>query len=396
VEQTVSPRPERAPLRALVALIACSTLVAGCGGDGAPAKDTGAAPATAARGGAPGGRGGAGVVLAGTDVATIAEGSVEDAVAITGDLRPIETIELRSRLAGDVVTVLVREGDRVRAGQLVATIEASQQESARASAVAQQTSAEARLQTATWNAEQARALFTAGAIAETELRAATQEVAAAQAAVAAARAQLRVAAIDAGNTRLVAPSAGIVSRRTVQPGERVAPNQSLVTMVRTDVLELTASVPERQAAAVRPGLPVRLVVGDRTVEAKVTRVSPTVDPASRSITVYVAIPNANDAIKGNTFARGRVIGETRRGVLLVPTAAIRQPVAADDPPFVWRIAGGTLEKRGVTLGTIDEATGVAEVRDGLVAGDRVVTGNVGALGNGMKVTIAGAGRGGRT
>ncbi|MCU0619562.1 MAG: efflux RND transporter periplasmic adaptor subunit, partial [Gemmatimonadaceae bacterium] len=326
MEQTVSPRPERAPLRALVALIACSTLVAGCGGDGAPAKDTGAAPATAARGGAPGGRGGAGVVLAGTDVATIAEGSVEDAVAITGDLRPIETIELRSRLAGDVVTVLVREGDRVRAGQLVATIEASQQESARASAVAQQTSAEARLQTATWNAEQARALFTAGAIAETELRAATQEVAAAQAAVAAARAQLRVAAIDAGNTRLVAPSAGIVSRRTVQPGERVAPNQSLVTMVRTDVLELTASVPERQAAAVRPGLPVRLVVGDRTVEAKVTRVSPTVDPASRSITVYVAIPNANDAIKGNTFARGRVIGETRRGVLLVPTAAIRQPV----------------------------------------------------------------------
>jgi hypothetical protein len=55
-----------------------------------------------------------------------------------------------------------------------------------------------------------------------------------------------------------------------------------------------------------------------------------------------------------------------------------------------------LEKRGVTLGVVDDGTGVAEVREGLATGDRVVTGNVGALGNGMKVTIAGAGRGGRT
>ena len=400
MEQIASPRPERGPTRrTLATLCAAALLVAGCGGGKADAAEKGAAPGGTARGG-PGGAGGAGggrsVVLAGTDVATIAPGTIEDAVAVTGDLRPIETIEIRSRLAGDVTQVLVREGDRVRAGQLVATIEASQQRSAEASAVAQRRSAEARLATATWNAEQAQALFKAGAVAETELRVAQQEEVAARAAVAAATAALRAASLDASNTRLVAPAAGVVSLRNAQPGERVAPNQPLVTMVRNDVLELTASVPERQAAAVRTGLPVRLVVGDRTLDATVTRVSPTVDPASRSVTVYVSIPNRGGAIKGNTFARGRIVGETKRGVLLVPTAALRQPADPADPPFVWRIAGGALEKRGVALGVTDDGAGMAEVTDGLAAGDRVVVGNVGALGSGMKVTIAGAGRGGRT
>jgi RND family efflux transporter MFP subunit len=397
VEQIASPRPERGPTRRALAALCCLALLAGCGAKADAAEKGGPAGAAGARGGPGGGAGGGrSVVLAGTDVAAIAEGVIEDAVAVTGDLRPIETIEIRSRLAGDVTRVLVREGDRVGAGQLVATIEASQQESARASAVAQRQSAEARLATASWNAEQLQSLFKAGAVAETELRAAQQEVAAARAAVAAAAAQVRAASIDAGNTRLVAPAAGVVSARNVQPGERVAPNQALVTMVRNDVLELAANVPERQASQIRRGLPVRLVVGDRTIEATVTRVNPTVDPASRSVTVYVSIPNKGGAIKGNTFARGRIVGERRSGVLLVPTAALRQPVSAEEPPFVWRIAGGVLEKRGVSLGVVDEATGVAEVREGLVAGDRVVTGNVGALGNGMKVTIAGGGRGGRT
>lgn len=398
MEQIASPRPERGSTRRALAALCCLALVAGCGAKADAAEKGG--PAGATSGGARGGPGGAGggrsVVLAGSDVATIAEGVIEDAVAITGDLRPIETIEIRSRLAGDVLQVLVREGDRLARGQLVATIEASQQESARASAVAQRQSAEARLSTASWNAEQLQSLFRAGAVAETELRAAQQEVAAARAAVAASAAQVRAASIEAGNTRLVAPAAGVVSARNVQPGERVAPNQPLVTMVRNDVLELAASVPERQASQVRVGFPVRLVVGDRTIEAKVSRVNPTVDPASRSVTVYVAIPNMGGAIKGNTFARGRIVGDRRDGVLLVPTAAIRQPVSSEDPPFVWRVAGGVLEKRGISLGVVDEASGVAEVREGLAAGDRVVTGNVGALGNGMKVTIAGGGRGGRT
>ena len=338
-------------------------------------------------GGAPAGRGG--VVIAASDVATLANGIIENAVAVSGNLRPIETIEVRSRLNGDINAVYVQEGERVGAGQVLARFESSQQESSRRGAEADRESARAQLQTATWAAEQSAALFKAGAIAEQENRAAQQSVVAAQAAVAASEARLRTASAVSSDTRVLAPASGIIDVRAVQPGERVSISTPLFTLVRNETLELAANVPARMANLVQPGQVVRLSLDDRTIESTVARVSPTVDPVSRSVTVYVKVPNATGAIKGNTFVSGRVVGERRAGALLVPTSAIRQSPGNDAPPFVWRIAGGALEKRNITLGVIDDAAGVAEVKDGLSVGDRVIVGNVGALGNGAKVTIAG-------
>ena len=338
-------------------------------------------------GGAPAGRGG--VVIAASDVATLANGIIENAVAVSGNLRPIETIEVRSRLNGDINAVYVQEGERVGAGQVLARFESSQQESSRRGAEADRESARAQLQTATWAAEQSAALFKAGAIAEQENRAAQQSVVAAQAAVAASEARLRTASAVSSDTRVLAPASGIIDVRAVQPGERVSISTPLFTLVRNETLELAANVPARMANLVQPGQVVRLSLDDRTIESTVARVSPTVDPVSRSVIVYVKVPNAKGAIKGNTFVSGRVVGERRAGALLVPTSAIRQSPGNDAPPFVWRIAGGALEKRNITLGVVDDAAGVAEVKDGLSVGDRVIVGNVGALGNGAKVTIAG-------
>ena len=358
---------------------------------GAPSGASGGAggsgPGGPGAGGPGGGRGG--VVLAATDVATLKNGVIENAVSISGNLRPIETIEVRSRLNGDIQNVYVQEGERVGAGQVLARFESSQQESSRRGAEADREAARSQFQTATWAAEQSAALFKAGAIAEQENRASQQAVVAAQAAVAASEARLRTASAVAGDTRVLAPSSGIIDRRTVQPGERVSVSTPLFTLVRNETLELAANVPSRLANLVLPGQAVRLTVDNRTVESTVARVSPTVDPVSRSVTVYVRVPNGKGAIKGNTFVSGRIIGERQADALLVPTSAIRQAPGTESAPFVWRIAGGALERRNVTLGVVDDAAGVAEVKEGLAAGDRVIVGNVGALGNGAKVTIAG-------
>ena len=362
---------------------------AGSAGGGRPAAGGGAAG-----GGAPGGRGGpgggrGGAVLGANDVATLKTGVIENAVAVSGNLRPIETIEIRSRLTGDIQAVYVQEGERVGAGQVLARFESSQQESSRRGAEADREASRSQLQTVEWAAEQSAALFKAGAIAEQEHRAAQQAVVAARAAVAASEARLRTASAVSSDTRVLAPSSGIIDRRTVQPGERVSVSTPLFTLVRNETLELAANVPSRLANLVQPGQVVRLGVDNRTLESRVSRVSPTVDPVSRSVTVYVKVPNADGAIKGNTFASGRIIGERRTGALLVPTNAIRQAPGTESAPFVWRITGGALEKRNVTLGVVDDAAGVAEVKEGLSVGDRVIVGNVGALGNGSKVTIAG-------
>ncbi len=380
-----------------VRTIACAALLlaTACSksSDAAEAKPAGAAGAAAPGktgrpvAGAPSGRGG--VVLAASDVATLKKGVIENSVAVSGNLRPIETIEVRSRLNGDINAVYVQEGQRVSAGQVLARFESSQQESSKRGAEADREAARSQLQTATWAAEQSAALFKAGAIAEQEHRAAQQSVVAAKAAVAASEARLRTADAVSTDTRVLAPSSGVIEKRIVQPGERVSVSMPLFTLVRNEILELAANVPARLANAVQPGQVVRLNLDGRTIESKVARVSPTVDPVSRSVTVYVRLANGNGAVKGNTFVSGRVISERLGSALLLPTTAIRQATGVDAPPFVWRIAGGALEKRNVTLGVVDDATGVAEVKEGLSPGDRVIVGIVGALGNGSKVTIAG-------
>jgi membrane fusion protein, multidrug efflux system len=399
------PAPDRSfgrvPARCAALLLLLSSVA--CSGDDRGTQTAAAAPArggnAAASGrgpggpggaGGPGGRGGAVTVLAASDVGEVRKVSIEAATPITGDLRPVETVEVRARLEGDLIGIYVNEGERVARGQLMARFESSEQESDRQSAAAELAAAQSSLNTAEWSAEQSAELFRAGAIAERDHKLAQQEVTTARAQVAAARARVRSTGSFVTDTRVLAPVAGIVERRVVQSGEHVARGAPMFTVVRNDVLELTASVPARLAGDVRAGQRVRFTADGRQFEGTVARVSPTIDPATRALTVYVRIPNANGALRGNTFATGRVVGRTIPDALVVPMPAVRQAQAGDSN-FVYRIANGAVQRVPVRLGVTDEAAGVAQVLDGLAEGDRVVVGNVGTLGSGMKVQVLGTG-----
>jgi membrane fusion protein (multidrug efflux system) len=352
----------------------------GNAGGGGPQQNGGGQPA-------PGGRPGMSITLAASDVATVVRRPLERGIAITGDLRPIERIEIRSRLEGDVISVNVREGQRVSARQLLARLESIEQESARESAEADRVAANTELQTAQWNLEQSRELFREGAIPERDMRAAEQATASARARLAAAQSRVRTATMALNDTRVTAPVGGVIERRNVAPGERVARGASLLTLVRSDVLELAAAVPATQASEVRVGQTIRFSAANRTVIGRVARISPTVDPASRSVTVYVQIPNSDFSLRGGTFATGRLVLSTG-DVIAVPTSAIRHR-ADGGAPFVYRIASGVLEQAPVQVGFNDEGSGQVEVVSGLDEGDRIIVGNVGTLGRGMRVQIVG-------
>jgi RND family efflux transporter MFP subunit len=383
---------------------ACSKDAAGsaAGGEGArggaaaqqggPAGAASAGGGAAARGpGGPGGRSAPSITLAESDVATVAPTTIEDGVALTGDQRPLETIDVRSRIEGDLTQVYVREGEAVRAGQLLASFEASTQESSRASAEADRVAANAELQNAQWTLDQNESLFKAGAIAERDLKTSQQAVATARARLAAAVARLRASGNEARDTRVVAPASGVVEKRLVDGGVHLARGAPMFTIVRSGTLELAAAVPARQATAVRTGQVVHFVADGRRFDGKVARVSPTIDPATRSITVYVQVPNPDNTLRGGTFATGRVVSRTLTNALAIPTGALRQG-QEDGKPFVYRIDGKTLNVAPVQVGVVDEQQGIAQITEGLQAGDKIVVGNVGTLGRGMQVTIAGAER----
>jgi RND family efflux transporter MFP subunit len=377
-------------LRTLSVALSLLSLAAACSEDaaGSAADPKGAGPSQQGKP-AGGGRPAPSITLAPTDVATVQPTTIEDGVAITGDLHPSETIDVRARIEGDLMDVYVREGQQVSAGQLLARFEASEQESSRASAEADRAAANAQLANAQWTLEQNQSLFKAGAIAERDLKTAQQAVVAARAQLAAAEARLRATGNQARDTRVVAPASGVVDKRLVDGGVHLARGAPMFTIVRNQTLELAAAVPARQAAAVRAGQAVHFVADARRFEGRVARVSPTVDPATRAVTVYVQVPNPGGTIRGGTFATGRVVSRTLDNALAIPTGALRQG-QEDGKPFVYRIDGKTLQVAPVQLGVVDEQQGIAQVTEGLQAGDRVVVGNVGTLGRGMQVTIAGA------
>jgi RND family efflux transporter MFP subunit len=362
---------------------------------GPPNQPAGNGAASAGASGGPGGpaSGGPGrvvpsITLAASDVASVRRDAIEEGIAITGDLHPIESVEVRARLEGDLIGVYVREGERVRAGQVLARFEASEQESGRTSAEADRVAAQSDLATAQWNLEQTTELYRAGAVAERDYKMAQQTLTASRARLAAAQARLRATSSVLSDTRVLAPTSGVISQRLVDNGEHLARGAPIFTVVRSDILELAAAVPARQANAVRVGQTVHFTADGRAFDGKLARVSPTVDPATRSVAVYVQIPNASGALKGGTFASGRVVSRVVSGALVVPASAIRQS-ADEGKPYVYRIAGKTIDIAAVQLGVVDDRAGMAEVLEGLSEGDRVVVGNVGALGRGMQVIIAG-------
>ncbi len=308
----------------ILAAVASALLIAACGGDEDAVPDANARPANAsapnggeARGPATKaadrsrtpGRTAPSITLAASDVARVGRDMIEEGIAVTGDLRPIETVDVRARLEGDLVGVFVREGQRVRAGELLARFESSEQESGFASAEADRVAARiGAVDRAVEPGADDRAPSRRVRSSERDLKTAQQaRHRRACAARGRAGARSRDAAPWCATRASLAPTTGVIAQRLVENGEHVARGAGLFTLVRSDVLELAAAVPARQASAVRVGQVVHFVADGRSFDGKVARVSPTIDPTTRSVTVYVQIPNASGSLKGGTFATGRVV-----------------------------------------------------------------------------------------
>jgi membrane fusion protein, multidrug efflux system len=371
-------------LGATVALTACRN-----GTADAKAIDSGGS--AGAKSGAKSGSKSRSVAIAPSDIAIAHVGALSDGIPITGLLRPLQSVDIHARIEGDLTGVYVLEGQRVQQGQLLAQFEAAAQRSGAASARAGQSAARADLSQAEWSFKQSSDLFHAGAISEADYRASQQAVDAARSRLAAADAALQAAEITARDTRVVAPISGVIDKKLVDVGEHMTKGAPMFTLVRSQTLELAATVPERRAASIRVGQKVSFSAQGLEFSGKVARVSPTIDATTRAVTVYVDIDNSNGTLKGNSLATGNVIASTVNGALLVPTSALHQ-TADGGRTYVYRVNTGTVEQVYINLGIVNDAAGLAQVVSGLTTGDKVVVGNVGTLAAGTQVQVIGGDR----
>jgi membrane fusion protein, multidrug efflux system len=292
------------------------------------------------------------------------EQRVPRTVASTGALAADDTVVLGVKVPGRLLEQAVDLGTRVRRGQLVARIDATdyklrveQAEAALQQARArlgltltgtdeqvdpEKTSivrqARAVLDEARLSRERSRKLLeqnliaraqddTAEAnlgVAEARYHDAIEEVRNRQATLTQRRSELELARQQLVDTTLVSPFDGAVSMKQAAVGEYLAAGAPVATLVRTHPLRLRLPVPEREAVGVRVGHTVRLTVeGDATVyQGKIVRLSPIVQEQNRTLLVEAEVPNPNAVLKPGAFARAEIVTEGSQPVIRIPAASL--------------------------------------------------------------------------
>jgi RND family efflux transporter MFP subunit len=366
---------------------------------GAPAVD---GPPAAGRAGGRGGRGGRGAAGPMTvEVAGAARGAVAQQLVVVGNLIGDTTVAVVPRTAGRMEEIYVRLGDAVRRGQRIAKIEdhelqeqVKQQEAALEVSRATIRQREADLQLAETNAERSRNLFARQllpkqALDDTEARyqAAIAQLDLARAQNTQSMARLEELRINLANTIIVSPVNGFVARRAADPGAFVSQNAPVVDVVDIGRVRLVANIVETDLRQVQTGEMARVEVDaypGEVFSGRIARVSPVLDPATRTAPVEVEIPNPGFRLKPGMYARVTITSEERANALVVPSNAVIDYggrrgvfVAADDSTVSFRL---------VVVGIEDPER--IEVLEGLADGDRVVTTGAGALRDGDRVVLA--------
>jgi RND family efflux transporter MFP subunit len=305
---------------------------------------------------------------------------------ISGSLYAVNSAFVKARVAAEVKSVSVREGDAVRAGQVLAQLDTTEYDWRLRQAEHQAAAARAQLDIAQRNLQNNKALVAQGFISATGMEQAVSTEAGAMSTLQAALAGVELARKARGDATVSAPIAGLIAQRLVQPGERVPVDARLLEIVDLSRIEMQAAVAPEDAGQLRVGARARLEVDgiDVVLPARVVRINPSAMPGSRSVLAYLEL-DAHPALRQGLFARGRIELE-RRSALLLPLSALRTD---QSQAVALRIDGDQVRPRVLELGMRGRVgtTEMVEVRSGLAEGDRVLAAGVGAVRDGTRVRV---------
>jgi membrane fusion protein (multidrug efflux system) len=384
------------------------------GGDGATQANGGGA-AGGQQQGRGGRRGGGGGFPGGqfgrppltVELAKASRATIQAEITVVGNLIGQTTVSVAPRAAGRVESVSVRLGDRVSRGQRLAKIEDFEiQEQVKQAEAAQQVSEatirqrEADLKLAQTNAERSRNLYERQLLPkqtlddnESRYQSAVAAVDLARAQSAQSKARLDELRINLANTNVVSPVNGYVSKRTVDPGAFVSQNAPVVDVVDISTVRMVANVVEKDLKELGIGNATRVEVDafpGEVFSGRIARVSPVLDPATRTAPIEIEIPNGSGRLKPGMYARVSVTTSTRKEALVVPATSV---VDLGGRRGVFTPLNETAVFRALEVGT--EQGAIVEVLGGLSDGDTVITTGSSALRDGDRIVLPGDAAGGR-
>lgn len=332
-----------------------------------PAAENGASKPAAERGEDKGrGRRGAPV-----EVAVARQGTSTDDLWSIGSLRSDESLQIASEVPGRIAEILFKEGEDVKAGDVLVKLDD-------ALVRAEVEDAKARLTLAQSNYDRAQSLSKSGSGTERTLDESTSALEIAKAAVQLAETKL-------SKLSLTAPFPGRVGLRTMSVGAYATPGTPIVNLEKIDQLKLDFRVPETVLTQVSVDQDVELRVDalpGRTFPGKIYAIDPQVDVNGRSLHIRARVANPDLSLLPGLFARVIIKGLEERPVVRVAESAI---VSRGQDKFVYSIVGGKAKENKVQLGR--RRAGEVEILEGLEAGTQIITSGQMNLRDGAPVEI---------
>ena len=302
------------------------------------------------------------------DVATVEARALARWLPVSGTLQPVNQATVKAKVSGEIRQVMVREGEAVKAGQVLARFDTADLDAKLTDRIGALESSRAQLALADKTRTQNLALLKQNFISQTAFDSAESNLSVNQGALKSNEAQVQLARNALRDAVVVTTLAGTVAKRHIQPGEKVNFDSPLFTVVDLGRMELQAMVPANDIPEIAIGMPVELSIegfGERRFKGDVERINPMTEAGTRAILVFVQIPNPDAVLRGGMFATGRIRLAAGNPVPTLPDTAFRSEAGQN---FVWAIENGKLLRRIVVIGKRDEGAGRTELKTALPSG----------------------------
>ena len=323
------------------------------------------------------------IELTDSDVIVAQKISMTQGLPISGTLKAVRSAMVKARVAGELIALEAREGDAVRAGQVIAKVDATEYLAKQRQAQQQAEAARAQVEVAQRQYDNNNALVNQGFISKTALDISMANLNGAKATYQAALSALDVASKAVEDCNLKAPLNGFISQRLVQVGERVSIDARIVEVVDLSQLELEATLTSADAMNVKLGQLAKLFIEGslQEVTAKVLRINPSTQIGSRSVLVYLGV-QGQPFLRQGVFVQGS-LGTQKVQAVVVPLESVRSD---QSEPYVQTIQEGKVVHVKVSIGIKGEVEGQAmmatqEISEGM----KVLTPSAGAVRDGTLV-----------
>ena len=311
--------------------------------------------------------------------------SMTQGLPISGTLKATRSAMIKARVAGELVSLEVREGDAVRAGQIIAKVDPTEYLAKQRQAQQQAEAARAQVEIAQRQFDNNNALVNQGFISKTALDTSIANLNAAKATHQAAISALDVASKAVDDCSLKSPLNGFISQRLAQTGERVAPDTRIVEVLDLSQFELEATLTPADALSVKVGQPAKLNIEGSTqeVSAKVLRINPSAQVGSRSVLIYLGI-QGHPALRHGLFVQGS-LGTQKIQTVVIPLESVRTDKSV---PYVQVAQDGKVVHLKVSLGAKAEVDGkVMMAVPEIAEGTQVLAMSAGALREGALIKL---------